>query len=324
MLSRFLPAWANALTKEIFSISFDLYKLMIPIILLVKIIEELGGIEYISMALSPLMQWLGLPASMGLVWAATMLTNIYAGMIIFVSMPTDALSVAQVTVLGSMMLVAHSLPIELRVVQKVGVRLLYTLLLRVASALLLGFLLHHIYSAGDYLSQANQSLWNPIVAVDPSIGAWLLNQLKILFQIFWVIAALVVFLKLLKLSGIEKLFIVLLKPILKLLGLSEKTASISIIGMTLGLTYGGGLLIHQAKQGNVSKLDLFGAMSLLSICHGLIEDTLLIMLLGADLSGILFARVLFSIILIALLVRIVRRFTPQVFTRYVVYPAEDK
>ncbi len=311
---------SNSLIKEIFSITFNLFKLMIPIIIIVKIIEELGGIKYIAMALEPLMQWVGLPSSLGLVWATTMISNIYAGMIIFITHPHESLSIAQVTVLGTMMLMAHALPIEVRIAQKAGVRVLFTLILRIGSALLLGFILHKTYSATDYLSQTSNALWQPVISTDSSLSAWIISQLKILFQVFLVISVLVVFLKILKLSGFEKLLAYLLKPLLKVLGLSDKTTSITIIGVGLGLTYGGGLLINEAQKEDISKRDIFGSISLLAICHSLIEDTILILLLGADLTGILYARLLFSMILIAVIIRVVQGLNEVYFRRYFVYP----
>ena len=317
-----LPLWLSSLIKEIIAITFNLFKLMIPIIIIVKIIELLGGIKYIAMALEPLMDIVGLPSSMGLVWATTMITNIYGGMIIFISSTADeTLSVAQVTILGSMMLLAHALPIEVRIAQKAGVRILFTLILRIGGALLLGFLLHKIYSAGDFLSQTNQPLWQPPQTSDYSLITWVIDQVKMLFQVFIIIAVLVIFLKLLNLSGIEKLFAIILKPFLKIMGLSDRTTSITIVGITLGLTYGGGLLINEANKGELSKMDVFGSISLLAVGHSLIEDTLLIMLLGADLSGILYARLLFSIILVTLIIHGVKRIKQSTFERVFVYPS---
>jgi hypothetical protein len=194
--------------------------------------------------------------------------------------------------------------------------------LRIGGALLLGFLLLKIYSAGDYLSQTNTPLWKPPQITDDSLSAWIINQVKMLFQVFLIIGVLVVFLKLLKLSGIEKLFAFILKPLLKILSLSEKTTSITIVGITLGLTYGGGLLINEANKGELSKMDVFGSISLLAIGHSLIEDTIIIMLLGADLSGILYIRVLFSILLISLIIHGVKRLNQSVFEQFFVYPSK--
>lgn len=309
------------MVHEIFTISFNLFKLMIPIIIIVKVIEELGGIKYIGQALEPVMQLVGLPASMGLVWATTMISNIYAGMIIFIN-TQETLSVAQVTVLGGMMLFAHSLPIEIRIMQKAGVRVLYTLLLRLGGALLLGIILHQIYSSEDWLNQTNTPVWNPDINPDTNLTAWVLTQIKMLFQIFLIISGLIIFLRLLKLSGIEKLIAWILQPLLKLLGMSNKTSLIAIIGMTLGLTYGGGLLINEAQSDRVSKTDIFGSITLLAICHSIIEDTILIMLLGADITGALYFRVLFALLLTAILIRLARNLSVKHFDRYFVYPGK--
>ena len=309
--------WWRSLAVDIFKITLDLYKIMIPIIIAVKIIEELGGIKYIAYALSPLMQLVGLPDSMGLVWATTLITNIYGGMIIFVSMAAqEPLTIAQVTVLGGMMLLAHNLPVEVRIAQKTGVRIAFNLLLRIGGALLFGFLLHLIYSSGNWLQETNVLLWKPDAITDSSLSAWGWMQLKTLAQVFVVIAVLVAFLKLLKTTGFERILIFLLSPILRLLGLGNKTASITIIGMNLGLTYGGGLLIAEAKKGELSQREVFGAISLIAICHSLIEDTLLVMLLGADISGALYLRLVFAFIVIGVGIRLVAKLSDAVFYRY--------
>jgi len=220
-----------------------------------------------------------------------------------------------------MMLLAHGLPIEVRIAQKAGVRVLFTILLRIGGALLLGFLLLKLYSTGNFLTENNNALWKPQAVMDDSLLSWGINQIKVLFQVLGVISVLVIFLKLLKLSGLEKILQIVLKPFLVLLGLSEKTVSISIIGLTLGLTYGGGLLINEAKKGSITKLDILGSLSLVALCHSLIEDTLLIMLLGADLSGILYLRVLFSLFVVAIFVRILKKFHDKNVLKYFVYSA---
>ena len=316
-----LPSFLKELVKSIISTSFNLFKLMLPIIIAVKIIEELGGIKYIAMALEPLMELVGLPASMGLVWATTMLTGIYGGMIIFISMANqESLTVAQVTVLGSMMLIAHALPIELRIIQKAGVRVLYVFSLRVFGALLLGFILHKTYSMGDVLNQANQAIWNPVLSTDKSLMAWALNQLKTFSQVFVIIAILMTFLKLLKISGIENLIASALQPLLRLIGLSKNTTSITIIGVLLGIIYGGGLLINEAKSGKISKTEVLGSLTLLALLHSVIEDTILIMLMGAHISGALFFRVMFALILTSIIIRLIKKFSTTTLQSFFVYP----
>lgn len=299
----FLQCTLPELGKEIYDVCLLLFKLTIPVVIAVKILEELGAIPYISALLSPLMHLVGLPESMGLVWTTTMLTNIYAGMLIFFqSAPEAGLNVAQVTVLSSMLLIAHSLPLELRITQRAGMNLIFAFLLRFLTALLFGWLLHLSYSSFDLLQQPVQLLWQP-PSVDTGWLSWGIAQIQSLVMIVVIVTVLLSLLRFLRWIHVERLMIWLLRPFLKLMGISEKATSLTIIGVTLGLSFGGGLLIKEAESGQVSPRDCFSALCLLSLCHSLIEDTLLVMSMGADLSGILWARLIFSVLLVCLITR---------------------
>ncbi len=310
-----MKTFFKALSQEIFDVSYTLFKLMIPIIIAVKILEELGVIEYLGIILEPLMSLVGLPESMGLVWATTVMTSIYGGMVIFVSQAPTDLSVAQVTILGGMMLLAHGLPIEVRIAQKAGMSIWFSLLIRVGGGILYGWLLFYIYSTGEWLQQPNQLIWQAEVSTGTSLIAWGVTQLKSLAIIQIIIIALLFFLKILKLIGIEKLLAIILSPILKILGISTQATTITIVGITLGLAYGGGLLIKEAQQGKLAKKDIFTAIALLALLHSLIEDSLLILLLGADLSGVLWFRLLFSLVFISMLSRLVLKMDDKAFER---------
>jgi hypothetical protein len=78
---------------------------------------------------------------------------------------------------------------------------------------------------------------------------------------------------------------------------------VTVIGMTMGLTYGGGLIIHETQAGHIPKKDVFAAVSLMSLSHALIEDTLLLALIGASPWGTLGARLVFSLAVTAALSR---------------------
>ena len=90
------------------------FKIMIPVSIVIKLLEESGALSRIGVVLSPLMAPLNLPGEMGIVWATTMLSNIYGGLLSLSSMfPEDGLTVAQMTTLTSLMLFAHTFLIEI-------------------------------------------------------------------------------------------------------------------------------------------------------------------------------------------------------------------
>lgn len=318
-----MKSWLDELLREIYQVSSTLFRIMIPLLLLVKLLEELGGIHYLGLLLQPLMTLVGLPEEMGLVWATTLFTNLYGGMIIFFTISQDTpLTVAQITVLSSMMLIAHTLPIEVRIAQKAGVRPAFTLILRLFGAMALGIILHQLYQWGDWLQQPVSLFWTPQLPA-PGLVNWALQQLENLAMVQLIIIGLMTLLKLLKLVGIERLLVWLLQPLLRLLGIGPAATTLTLVGVTLGLAFGGGLLIRESQAGHLSRRDVFSAMALLALCHSLIEDTLLVLLLGADLSGVLWMRLIFSLLLVMTLTRLVSRCSEGFHRRYLVYTDGD-
>ncbi len=295
-----------------------LFKIIIPISMVTRLLQQWGVVDQLGLLLAPLMELVGLPGQIGLVWATALFTNLYGGMVVFASVaPGLNLTIAQATVLTTMMLVAHALPLELRIAQKAGTRFRAMLLLRVGGALLLGALLNLSYRLSGTLQQPNQAFWNP-PAVDPSWGGWLLAEVRNMLSIFLIILTLMALLRLLKAIGITDLLTRLLEPLLNLLGMGREAAPLTIIGITLGISYGGGLIIKEAQSGRLSKQDVFFSMAMLGLCHSLIEDSLVMMLLGGHISGVLWGRLLFSLLAIWLLCLLVKRLPPALFERYLV------
>ena len=290
--------------REAVRVCLGLFKIMIPILILVKVFQELGWISYLALPLEPLMRLVGLPPEMGLVWATAMVNNIYGGAVVFLTLaPELTLSVAQVTVLSTLVLVAHALPIEVRIAQESGNRFWFQALMRVGGALVLGFILHWLYSLTGWLQQENEIFWQGEIRKNSGLLVWALEQLRNMGFIFCIVLALISLMRLLTWMRITDLMVRMLQPLLRFLGIGREAAPLAIVGMTMGLTYGGGLIIHESRSGRVRPKDVFASLTLMGLTHSIIEDTLLMVMLGGHLSGILFARMIFSLLVVAALVR---------------------
>ncbi len=285
--------------------SMALFKVMVPIIVAVAVLEHLDLIRYLALPLKPFMGLVGLPAEMGLVWATAMAVNVYSGIIVYVSLlPTlDPLSVAQVSVLAGMILVAHGLPVECKIAQRCGVSLFGQVLFRICGAMMLGMLLHLTYTWMGALQQPATLAWHP-QAPASGVLPWIVGQAKNLAGIFFIIYALMLLMRLLDALRITGAINALLTPFLRFMGIGRNAATITVVGLTMGITYGGGLIIHEAQSGRVSQRDVFASLTLMGLSHALIEDTLLMMLLGAHASATLWGRLLFSLIFVAIFMRI--------------------
>ena len=308
--------YLKELVLKSIDLSLTLFKIMVPIIIVIKVLEEFGFIAVLSNVLEPVMELVGLPGAMGLVWATTMMTSLYGGIVVFAALIVDTpMTLAQVTVVSGMMLMAHSLPIELRVAQKVGVRIGFSFVLRISMAIIFGLLLNALYTAANWLQQPVKLLWSPEIS-NLSLSQWAIDQMINLAMIFVVVFILVLVLDILNKLHVIKLVTFLIRPALKVLGIGKEAETITLVGLTLGLSYGGALMIKEVEKGHVTPKEVLFSVSLLGLCHSLIEDTLLMMLISADISGILFARLFFSFIIIYLLVALVNNLSAASIRRY--------
>lgn len=296
---------ARRVVRDALRVSLALFKVMIPIIIAVKILKELGAIGYLAAPLEPLMELVGLPGALGLAWATAMLSNIYAGLVVFQALQPalGTLSVAQVSVFGVMVLIAHNMLVEGQITKRCGVSFWGQNLLRFAGALACGWLFKLGCDAFGVLSEPSAMLWlAPRGEGTP--GAWAWGELKNLGLIFLIITALMAMMRVLNALGVTRALELVLLPFLRVMGIGPKAATVTVIGMTMGLAYGGGLIIHEVQSGHVPKKDVFAAVSLMSLSHALIEDTLLLALIGASPWATLGARLVFSLIATAALARL--------------------
>jgi hypothetical protein len=309
----FLEWW-----KDTYKTAFMMFKIMIPVSIVVKILQEAGAIPIIGNALSPLMELVGLPGEMGLVWATGMITNLFGGILAFMQISEHIpMSIAQVTIISAMMLVAHTFPIELQIARKSGVRIWVSFAIRFTGGFLLGALLHAYYSGFGLMQGTTSIAWKPDIPTDPSLLQWVIGELKNYGVILLFITSLLFLVKLLREIGVIRLITKALGPLLRLMGIGEGVTTITIIGLTLGIVYGGVLMIAETKSKEIQRRDIFYSLVLMGLCHSVIEDTILVLSLGADITGVLFIRLFFAIVVTWLMVRLGRSMSDKNFFRFI-------
>ena len=284
--------------QESSKIFWVLFKVILPVIIIIRALELMGAIPYLAKFLEPLTSFIGIDGSLGLVWMAAILVNIYAGMAAFASLqPIFDYTVAETTILGLIILIAHSLPIEVAIARQSRVSALFNLLFRFINAVIAGKILNYIFIKFELFNEKNSSILDIPINVVSNLD-WLILQFKNFLIIFMIIFLIISTINILKFIGLWQFIINTLKIPLSYLGMSEKVANIILIGLTLGISFGGGFLIEESKKNNISKKDILLSLSFLSLCHSIIEDTILILLLGSHISGILFFRMIYTIVII--------------------------
>ena len=296
------------LFNEIMSVSIPLYKILIPFVFIIKFLEIVGFVDLVTKGFQPLMATIGLPSELGIIWVTAIVVNIYAALILFVSIvPLMDVTTSQITILTVAMLLCHNLAIESAISKSAGVSFLFTIFYRLFAAFFSCFFLNLIYSNFNFLN-------NPFVmsfTIEPQEAGlipWLRGQIFNLLYIFFIVTIIVTILEILKAIGIENILKKILVPPLRFFGINESATKIIIVGMTLGLQFGGGILIKEVNSGKIDKQSIFLSILMINLVHAIIEDSLLMLAVGGHYSGVIIARILFGLFFSILVLNIYKKY----------------
>ena len=295
--------WLRSFSSGISS-AYTIIKWMIPAVIIVKLLELMGATHYLAKVFSPLMEIIGLPGWTSIVWTTAMLSNLYGGLAVLVSNEGFAsLSGAQMSVLGTAMLIAHSLPLEARITQAFGVRFWHIIAFRLGGAFVLCFILNLFYTWTGLLDEQVVVSWDLAPKDSGTSNLNIMSEIVSLISLSLIVIFLVVLIDVLKQIKVVYYCELLLRPLLRFIGISSSLAHIMAVGGLLGLTYGSGLLLAESKKNDFAKKDLAVALVFISMCHALIEDSIIMLLCGADIFAVLFARLFFCLLVAAILMR---------------------
>ena len=285
-------------TRLTLVIYWELARIIIPVTIATEILSRLGVIKAVAPAMAPLMALFGLPPELGLPWLTGMLVGIWAAVpMVFVLLPMGALSGADITVFSALLLFAHALPIEQKIIQRAGPGLVITTLLRVGGGMLYAFLLHHILQATGWLGF--------FIGLGKAMAMMLAMLLALSFGM-----------EVLRVTGVMAWLMRLLAPVLRLAGIRGEAAELTSVGLFLGVSYGGGLLIREARSGRISPRQVFISCVFMGFAHSVIEDTAIVMSVGANIWGVLVGRVVFAIVATALIAQVLRAIPDERFLRW--------
>ena len=288
-------------------IYWELVRIVVPVAIVTEVLMVTGVVAAVAPWLAPLMDLYGLPPELALALLAGWLIGVWnAAVMLFVLVPPSALSVADVTVFSALVLFAHALPIEQQIIRRAGPALLPTTALRLAGGLLYAAGLNAVFKATGWLARPVAPTWQPM-AESTGWAGFFMALGETLAMMFLILAALVGLLEALKAWGLMAWLQRGLAPVLRLAGIRGEALQLTAIGMLLGISYGGGLLIREARAGHIGRRQVLLSCIFMGFAHSLIEDTLIMVSLGADAVAILVGRLLFAIAATAVVAAVLAR-----------------
>ena len=278
-----------------------LTRIMVPLSAGVAVLQWTGALAWLGRILSPAMGLFGLPGEAAIALVSGFLVGCYGAIAAAASLE---LNPVQVTVLALMVLCAHNLIVESTVQGRSGTSGARMALLRIGSAAVLGALLWQALRHGDQGAAVARVQAAGSGGLAAFASAWLAGTARLLLKIYVIVLSLTIGTGLMRAYGVFETLSRYLRPAMRFLGLQDRVALLWLTATFLGLAFGAGLIIDEAKEpGRFRPGELEDLHVSIAISHSLLEDTLLFLAIGASLPWILIPRPIAA----ALAVRAARR-----------------
>lgn len=128
--------------RKSFKTILKMSKILIPVYFFVALFKYIGILEVISGWFSGIMVIFGLPGDAALVLLCANCINIYASLAVIANL---SFTVKELTILGTMICLSHSLPVETSVIKGLKIPVYIQILIRLTISLLVGILMNLIW-----------------------------------------------------------------------------------------------------------------------------------------------------------------------------------
>ena len=279
-------------------------KIIVPISLCTAIFDWSGLLGRLDFLLKPLMGWLSLPPAAALPLIIGMLSSIYGGIGAMVPLP---FSTPQMTLMAVFILMAHGLIQEGIIQGKSGIHPLKATLVRVGAATITILLMAPWVGSSTVMPAAADGALTVHPVFMEMIRHWAWTTIRLTIKIFFIIIALLTLLELLKAFGWIHPFVRALGPFLRIMGLDQKVGFLWMTAVIFGLSYGGTIILEEAKSGHLSRDDLELLHLSIGMNHSMVDDPPLFLPMGIHPFWIYIPRLVMAIIIVRL-VRLWQRY----------------
>lgn len=282
-LSCLKTAWKPAIKSSLW-----LLKITIPVSLAFTVLNYYGIIAAIAVFLNPLFTLIGLPGQSGLVYISSLFLNIYSAIAAMNSLP---FTMREETILALMCLIAHNIITETIIQKKTGSSAVQMVVIRIAASIVAAILLNRVLPASLALEMNRQVAGLPAAGFVAVMTNWAEDSAWLALKIVLIVNGLQLLHTILQEFKLIDKLAEIIAPFIRIMGLPVKTVFLWIVGNSIGLAYGGAIMIEAAAEGTLSKTEVDLLNCHLGISHALLEDTLLFMAIGVPVFWILVPRI---------------------------------
>jgi hypothetical protein len=205
------------------------------------------------------------------------LTGIYGGIAAMAVLP---FTVPEMTLLANFLLISHNLIQEGVIQAQSGLNPVKATLFRIVAAVATVWAMTFFIETSPSVPAQAGALAASTQAFHSMVYDWAVSMLTLSVKIFFIIMAILTLLDIAKSMGWIMPVVKALSPFLRILGLSEKVGILWMTAVIFGLTYGGAVIVEEARQGHISKEELEELQLSIGINHSMVEDPFLFMAFG--------------------------------------------
>ena len=256
-----------------------LLKILLPVSLATALIDYSGWLHQLDFLLKPVMAVMSLPPAAALPILIGLTAGIYGCLAAMAVLP---LSVEHMTLITVFVLIAHNLPQEGIIQAKSGINFVKTTLVRLAAAVLTCLAVAWWLQpapAGAAAASAGLREWS---SAWPFLQDWLGGMLRLCAKILVIVIGVMTLIELMKEFNLVDVFVRLLAPVLRLMGLHQRAGVLWLTGVLFGLAYGGAVIVEESRDLRLSPEEVEKLQLSIGINHSMIEDPLLFLPLGVS------------------------------------------
>jgi hypothetical protein len=274
---------------------FWFLKWMIPISLIVTVLDYFGILAWFADLINPFFKIFGLSGQCSLVFVTGALLNIYSAIGII---STLTLNLREITILAVMCLIAHNLIIETTVQKKTGSSAIKMVLLRLICAFVMAYILNILLPVELKSTVKSGVIVEKTGSFIELIQNWGIKTFYFVIKVSCFVFGIIILQKLLEEFGILVWLSRIFSPLMKIMGLPEKTSFLWIIANVIGLAYGGAIMINALNEGKFTKDECVAVNNHIGISHSMLEDSILFIAIGVPVLWIIFPRFFLAIIVV--------------------------
>ena len=265
--------------------------MVIPYFLLAELLLYFELMPIIAQVFEPLTTLLNLPPEAALALASGVFLNLYAAIAFAAPL---GLSVYDWTVLGLFLGVLHSIPVESTIMKKLGIDWIKSVVFRTVMAfiVLTPLLIIPTEILFDNPDLVKDTVYQIDLNTPTNFIDFITNKLM---------EAVLLALEIIVLVSLIIFVTTFIKGLKLLTKFDHHLSTIMalITGVLIGITYGAGVLIKEAKY--MTRKQVISVCYFLMVAHAIIEDTLLFVLFGADVILLVTIRLFFAFLVFTII-----------------------